>query len=659
MKKVLKYLLIALGIFVALVVAVVAYVAATFNPNDYKPQLIQLVQDKTGRTLAIPGEISLTFFPRIGAELGQISLSEPRSTQIFAAAQQLRVSVALLPLLKKEVRVDRVLIDGLDVKLARDARGRFNFDDLLKSAPEAATADKPAETGTQALPRLDIDGITLSRARVEYRDAASGQQLQIAPLEFNTGPIRDGQRAQLALDATLSGQQPELALKLGLRTAYTPALAQQQIKLDAVDFTLNGAAAGLKDLQLKLGLAQAEASASKIDAQGLTLELSAPNPAGGSLALKAQGQASVDLAREAVQLALDGTLDSTTLALKAGVQKFARPAISFDLALGDLDADRYLPKNQPATAAGTPANTPVPSGPEPQIDLSPLNGLDLRGTLKVAALKVMNVKTTGLRLQLKAQNGRAELNPVTASLYQGGVNGSLTADAAGAQRLAAKLDLRGIQIGPLMKDALDQQPLEGRGNVALDVSTGGNTVTQFKRKLNGTVGVQLTDGALNGVDIAGMLRNAKAKLGGGSEEGQASGQQKTDFTEFGASLKITDGVARNDDLSAKTPLLRLGGAGTIFIPEDRLDYTVKATVVPTLQGQGGPELDQLRGLTIPVRLTGPYSDLKWKIDFGGIAGQRKAVLKEETKQKLDAKKEAAKEQLKDKASDKLKDLLKR
>ncbi|MBX9960708.1 MAG: AsmA family protein [Burkholderiaceae bacterium] len=666
MKKVLKYLLIALGVFVTLVIAVVAYVAATFNPNDYKPQLIQLVQDKTGRTLAIPGEIRLTFFPRIGAELGQISLSEPRSPQVFAAAQQLRVSVALLPLLKKEVRVDRVLIDGLDVKLARDARGRFNFDDLLQSAPDAAPpAAQPADAGSKtALPRFDIDGITLSRARLDYRDATSGQQLQIAPLEFNTGPIRDGQRAQLALDATLSGQQPALALKLGLRTAYTPALAQQQIKLDTVEFTLNGAAAGLQDLQLKLGLAQAEASASKVDAQGLTLELNAPNPAGGSLSLKAQGQASVDLAREAVQLALDGSLDSTTLALKAGVQKFAQPAIRFDLALGDLDADRYLPKSQPAAAPT--AGAPAPAGPEPEIDLSALKGLDLNGALKIATLKIMNVQTTGLRLQLKARNGRAELNPVTASLYGGGVNGSLVADAAGAQRLAAKLDLRGIQIGPLMKDALDQRPLEGRGNVALDLSTGGNTVTQFKRKLNGTVGVQLTDGSLNGVDIAGMLRNAKARLGGGSQEGQASGQQKTDFTEFGASLKITDGVARNDDLAAKTPLLRLGGAGTVWIPEDRLDYTVKATVVPTLQGQGGPELDQLRGLTIPVRLSGPYTDLKWKLDFGGIAGQRKAELKEETKQKLDAarekldtKKDAAREELKDKAGDKLRNLLKR
>ncbi len=658
MKKAFKFLLIALAVFVALTVAVVAYIAATFDPNEYKPQLIQLVKDKTGRTLIIPGEIKLTFFPRIGAELGRVSLSEPRNDQVFAATEQLRVSVALLPLLKKEVRVDRVLVDGLDVKVQRQRDGRFNFDDLLgANAPDKPAPAPSQPDGPTALPLIDIGGITVSNARLDYRDATSGQHLTVSRLNLSTGAIRDGQKAALALSAELAGQQPPLALKLALRVDYTPVLAQQAVQLDQLDFSLNGQAAGLQDLQFKLGLASVSASAAKVDAQGLTLDITAPNPAGGTLSLKAQGQASVDLAREAVQLALDGTLDSTTLALKAGVQKFTQPAISFDLALGELDADRYLPRSQPAAAPA--AGTPAPSGPEPEIDLGALRGLDLRGTLKVATLKVMNLKTSSLRLQLKAQNGRADVSPVTASLYGGGVNGTLLADANGGQRLGAKLDLRGIQIGPLMKDLLDQQPLDGRGNVALDLTTGGNTVSQFKKKLNGTVGVQLTDGALNGVDIAGALRNVKARLGGGSQEGQAGAQQKTDFTEFGASLKITDGVARNDDLSAKTPLLRLGGAGTVFIPEDRLDYTVKATVVPTLQGQGGPELEQLKGLTIPVRLSGPYSDVKWKIDVGGIAGQRKAELKQETRQKLDAKKDAAREQLKDKAGDKLKNLLKR
>ncbi len=644
MKKPVKVLLYVIAATVTLLVAGVAYIVATFDPNEHKPRLIDLVKEKTGRTLAIPGDIKLTLFPRIGADLGQLSLTEPRSEQVFAAAQQMRVSVALLPLLRKDVQVDRVLVDGLSVKLARDARGGFNFDDLLpKGAPPTAPADRPAPAGS--LPLLNIGGITLSNASVDYRDAANGQRLSVAKLNLSTGRIADGEKSQLDISADVQGSQPALDLRLTLQSDFQPALAEQKIRLENLSFKLLGSAAGQRDLQLLLALVGVDASAQRIDATGLSLELAAPNPGGGRLTLKAQGEASVDLAREVVQLALDGALDSTTLALKAGMQGFAQPAITFDLALGNLDIDRYLPKT-PAASAKAPS-APA-AGPEPVISLAPLRGLDLNGALKVAALKVMNIEAASVRLQLKAAGGRAELQPVTATLYGGGVNGNLYADAGSGQRLGAKLDLRGIQIGPLMKDALGQQPLDGSGNVALDLSTGGNTVSKFKQNLNGTVGVQLADGALNGVDIAGALRDVKARLGGGAAQGQAGVQAKTDFTEFVASLKITDGVARNDDLSAKTPLLRLGGAGTIYIAEDRLDYTLKTTVVPTLQGQGGPELEQLKGLTIPVRLSGPYSKIGWKIDFGGSAG---SSLKEETREKLDAQK--------DEVRDKLKNLLKR
>jgi AsmA protein len=665
MNKPLKVLLYVIAATVALLVAVVAFIVATFNPNDYKPEIIQLVKAKTGRTLSIPGDIRLTLFPRVGADLGQLSLSEPRSEQTFAAALQVKVSVALMPLLRKEVQVDRVLIDGLSVKLQRDRQGRFNFDDLLaKGEAPAAQAETPPPAA--ALPRLNVGGITISKASLDYRDAASGQRLTVSNLNFSTGPIAEGQKSQLDLSADIQGAQPALALQLTLQSDFRPALAEQKIRFENLSLKLAGSAAGQRELQLKLGLAGVDASAQRIEATGLSLDVTAPNPAGGTVSLKAQGQASVDLMREAVQLGLDGTLDSTTLALKAGVQKFARPAITFDLALGELDADRYLSKARPSAApagAAPAASPPVAgapgAGPQPVIDLGTLRGLDLNGALKVASLKIMNLKAASIRLQLKAQGGRAEIKPVTATLYGGGVNGSLYADAGGGQRLGARLDLRGIQIGPLMKDAMGQQPLEGRGNVALDLGTSGNTVRQFKQNLNGTAGVQLADGALNGIDIAGALRNFKAKLGGGSPQGQAAAQQKTDFTEFIASLKITNGVARNDDLSAKTPLLRLGGSGDIYLAQDRLDYTVKATVVPTLQGQGGPELEQLKGLTIPVRLSGPYSAIAWKIDFGSLASQRKSELTQETRQKLDAKKEEAREMLKDKAGDKLRNLLKR
>lgn len=645
MNKPLKVILITLAAIVVLLVAAVAFIVATFNPNDHKPELIKLVKEQTGRTLSIPGEIRLTLFPRIGADLGQISLSEARSDQVFAAAQQVKVSVALVPLLSKKVEVDRVLVDGLNVKVQRDRQGRFNFDDLL-SQGDKATA--PPDTGKSetpaAMPLLQVGGIAITNASLDYRDNASGQHLSISKLNFSTGPIAEGKKSTLDFSADVQGTNPPLALQLGVKSDFTPQLAQQKLQLDNVKASLGGTAAGQRDLQVKLGLASLEASPQALKLTALTLEVAAPNPAGGTLALKLQGQASVDLAREAVQLALNGQLDSTTLALKARLKRFAQPAIDFDLDLGELDADRYLPKSEKPAAAASSG----PAGPEAVIDLAALRTLDARGTLKIASLKIMNLRAASIRLQLKAQGGKAELNTLTATLYGGGVNGTLSASAQGAQSLAAKLDLRGINIGPLMKDALDQQPIDGRGNVAMDVSTSGNTVSLFKKNLNGTAGLQLKDGAINGLDIAGA-------------------QEKTDFTEFGASFKISQGVAHNDDLSAKTPLLRLGGAGDIFIAEDRLDYTVKATVVPTLQGQGGPEMEQLKGLTLPVRLSGPYKAITWKIDFGNAAGnraremvdQRKAQLQQEAQQRLDEEKAKAGQRLKEQAEDRLKNLLRR
>src|SRR3954467_12774399 len=101
MPKIVKYIAIAVAGLITLLVVAVAIVAATFNPNDYKPQIIRLVQDKTQRTLAIPGEIRLTFFPKIGADLGKVSISEHGSEAEFAALDSAKVSLALMPLLSK------------------------------------------------------------------------------------------------------------------------------------------------------------------------------------------------------------------------------------------------------------------------------------------------------------------------------------------------------------------------------------------------------------------------------------------------------------------------------------------------------------------------------------------------------------------------------
>ncbi|HEX5337282.1 MAG TPA: AsmA family protein, partial [Gallionella sp.] len=131
MNKILKYGLIGTGAVAGIAVAGAAYVAATFNPNDYKAQIIKAVKDSKQRDLRLDGDIKLTFFPSIGANLGKVSLSEYKSDKQFAAVEAASVSLALMPLLSKQVVVDEVAVSGLQATLVKHKDGTTNIDDLL------------------------------------------------------------------------------------------------------------------------------------------------------------------------------------------------------------------------------------------------------------------------------------------------------------------------------------------------------------------------------------------------------------------------------------------------------------------------------------------------------------------------------------------------
>ena len=120
-----------------------------------------------------------------------------------------------------------------------------------------------------------------------------------------------------------------------------------------------------------------------------------------------------------------------------------------------------------------------------------------------------------------------------------------------------------------------------------------------------------------------------------------------------ASFRIAGGVAHNDDLAMKSPFLRLGGAGDIDIGNGRIDYLARVSVVETSKGQAGKERDELRGITVPVRLRGPFDDLSYTLEVDEL-------LKDAAKAKLDEKKAELKEKagrkLEEKFGDKLKGL---
>ena len=189
--KILKYALYAVVGLVALVVIAVAVAVATFDPNKYKGELARVVKEKTGRTLAVEGKIGLSLYPSIGVDVGKTVLSERNSEKTFAKIDEVKVSLALLPLLSKQVVIDRVTLSGLNVDLVQDKSGKTNFADLAgaggSSAPGKAPAAKPGPKGEAA--QIDVAGVEIRSSSATWHDEATGSRYKATIEKLETGRI--------------------------------------------------------------------------------------------------------------------------------------------------------------------------------------------------------------------------------------------------------------------------------------------------------------------------------------------------------------------------------------------------------------------------------------------------------------------------------------
>ncbi|WP_425258522.1 AsmA family protein [Rubrivivax sp. RP6-9] len=653
MRRLLKTTAILAAVLLALLLAAIGLFVATFDPDAHKAWLIEQVQARTGRTLAVPGPVELRLFPTLGARVGAVALSAPRSAEPFAALRSAQVSVALWPLLRRQLVVDRIEIDGLDVQLVRNADGSTSIDDLLGTrASTPASAPTPSADGAaSAVPvrplQFDIAGIALTDTTLRLDDRAGPRRLTLSHASLRTGRVVPGLPVDLQFQGRLAGDAPQIDTTLQLQARVTATAALDRITLETVRAEVAGRVATLTGLQLRLSVPSATWAARSLQVPALELQADA-----GSLQLRSAGSAALDLARQRLDSTLAGRLDRSQFQAKLGLASFTPAAIRFDLEVDQIDLDRY---RSPAPAAAAAASAPATETP---LDLSALAALDARGAVRVGALQVAGLKTTALRTDLRAAGGRIELASLAAQLYGGRLSGRVGVQAAAVPRFALQAALTGVRVGPLLADLLAKPaPLEGVGDVVLDLATQGGSVAALPGALQGGARVVLRDGMVRGINVAQTLRRARAQLTGGDvQSGSASAAESTDFSALTASFRIRDGVARNDDLQASSPLLRVGGNGDIDIGRRTLDYLVQATVVATLEGQGGPELQALRGQTIPVRLQGPFDALRYRVEFGSMARDlAKQKLEPKAREALDKAKDDARQRL----GDKLQDLLRK
>jgi AsmA protein len=635
------------GAIIALIVVILVSVKMLVDPNRYKDRISAAVKQSTGRELKLAGDIKLSVFPWIALELGNATLGNPPGfpDEPFLAFQKAAVRVKLMPLLHHELEIDKVELDGLDLRLHKNAKGEGNWN-MGKDEPEST----PAKQGGTSTELKSIAGIKVTNGRVSY-----DQVITIQNFNFETGTIAAGKavpvtvsfeadRPQAHQQITFTGKlsvsgdtdakryslaavnlsgtlaqagagQPlhyEVSIPSLIADLKAQTLAAPEFALNAAGAKLTGKLSGTQisdDLHLTGSLALAPLVLREF-APRLGVELPKTKD---PKALSSLG-AGFDFAYDAKGAALDKLavqLDDTQL---KGSLKYAgdkTTTVKFDLTADKIDLDRY----RPPEGSTPPPKTAAADKPKPKADPKS-EPLILQGTFTLGSAHVAGLDVTNLRATLDSKDDVSHLYPTEAQIYGGKYTGDITYDSRKATpSMNLDIHLAGIDAAKLLENTKAKGRISGKANVNLKAAAQGAGADDIMKTVDGHFDANLADGAIEGVDIGYELALAQALLA--KQPGTSvADNHKTKFDAFKMSAEIKDGIAVTKDLSIVSNVLKVTGQGTVNLPTSGIDMTLLASVFKN----GG----NTTAADIPLKISGKYTDPTVKPDLEGVA---KGVLK--------------------------------
>jgi AsmA protein len=574
MKK-LKLVFKILGVVVAvLLLALVAFII-TFDPNNYKDTITAQVEKQTGRNFEIAGDISLSVFPWIGIKVEGVELAnaEGFSEEPFARMSQLDVKVMLLPLLSKELQVDKVRLHGLFASLEVDKDGNNNWSGLTgpETSGEQAGAQQPVqaiETDKQpgTLAALAINGVELVDATVIWSDAQNNVHSRLSDFDLTTSAIRFNEAVDIQLNTGLKHNEPELEASINLTASLTFNEAFTNILLDALTLEISANAPELLNEQLDLVMQSdinididqqiATLSNTQISTLDATLHasldvnklLSEPEVSGtihteninlrellGRLKVElppmAQASSLTKVAfasrvkANAKHVELDDiklNLDESEMTGWLHVPDMVQPMVRYKLRLSPINADAYMapPSAEAvdgAVAAAADNASAVEQEAEIELPVELLRKLDLQGELTMDAVTVNDIPITDILMKTQAKAGVVRIDPLQLNTLEGSATASFMLNVKGElPDYAIGMKASDIQPGPVLDPMLvamfgqKDVSMDGAANVLADIKTKGTRVSQLKQAAQGNIRFDMAKTVLHGVDFEYYVRNAVA-----------------------------------------------------------------------------------------------------------------------------------------------------
>ena len=648
------------AVTVLVMMAILGAVAIPFFVSEdvIREQAISQFNQKTGRTLTIAGKTSFALFPNVGVEMEDVSISNPPD---MAQGEMLRMkalnlNLKLIPLFSKSVQIDRFVLDQPVFNLVVDKNGNRNWDFKKLASlrqPKATNVGglrqkmifAQASGASSAVREISLGTLAMNDGTVNFTDQATGVKHQVKAMNITVVQPRLDEPLDANGDLVWEGEKVEFDGWL----EDIPALMREKSSGARFNFTTRHAKGSFEGAFSVAPQAAAKGvlKTESPSIRDLSSWLGNPLPPGGGLGpLAIKGDLSFigeTLTFSKAQLSIDGMNGDGNVVIRL---KGVRPFVTATLNMDKLDLNQYAEDQPQATRAVSPT-APIPSqgeqAPKPQsggsltdfikklendpsgkpkpqvrawsqeaVDYSGLRAVDADLKLSAKTILLRNIKTGVSDVDANIRSGVLTANLTRLLLYSGTGTGKVVLNGARAvPGLSATFNLNGISALPLLTDVADFKWVSGKTNLALSVAGSGRSQTEIMRSLQGNGQFAFGDGAIEGINIPELARGIKQ---GRFDGWKRNDREKTDFSQLTASFNIQNGVADNRDLVMVGPLLRLTGGGTIDIGNERLDYSALPRLVASIEGQGA-QIEQGRGIAIPVKVSGPWERPKVKVDL--------------------------------------------
>ncbi|HFZ8994102.1 TPA: outer membrane assembly protein AsmA [Citrobacter freundii] len=594
MRRFLTTLMILLVVLVAGFSALVVLV----NPNDFRAYMVQQVAARSGYQLQLDGPLRWHVWPQLSILSGRMTLTARGASEPLVRADNMRLDVALWPLLSHQLHVKQVMLKGAVIQLTPQTEMVRNEDAPV--APKDNTLpDGPEDRGWS----FDISSLHVNDSVLVFQHEGD-EQITVRNIALQMEQD-EHHRGTFDFSGRINRDQRDLTLSLNGT-------------VDASDYP-HDLTASIQQLNWQLRGAD-------LPKQGIQ--------GGGQLDARWQEEKKT---LSFTQLNL--TANDSNLTGQAQVVLNDEPQWLINLRFGKLNLDNLLLRNDSVITAGgvtqkgqqSALARPVIASQIDEPAWSGLKGFSADITLQADSALWRGMNFTDVNAQMSNQAGLLTIGQLQGKLAEGQLSlpGSLDA-RADSPRAMFQPRLENVEISTILKAFNYPISLSGKMSLTGDFSGVEIDAQAFRQNWQGQAQVALSDARMEGMNFVQLVQQAVERSGGNIQRSQQNFDNTTRLDSFTTNLALDNGNLTLQSMAGQSALLALTGKGTLDLVNQNCDTRFDVRVLGGWEGKS-KLTEFLKDNPVPLRVYGKWQALNYNLPIDQVLRKQ---LQDEAKRRL-------------------------